>query len=59
MKDIISRVLDQVLESPLPTELQPPVRFDLPVNLFDFDAFGEFDMLGETDWTMAPWARIT
>jgi hypothetical protein len=59
MKDIVSRVLDQVLEAPSQTEPRPPAGFDLPVDLFDFDAFGEFDMLGETDWTMAPWVGIT
>lgn len=58
MKDIVSRVLDQVLEAPSRTEPQPPAGFDLQVDLFDFDAFGEFDMLGETDWTMAPWVGI-
>jgi hypothetical protein len=58
MKDIISRVLDQVLEGPSQTEPQSSTGFDLPVDLFDFDAFGEFDMLGETDWTMGPWVGI-
>jgi len=25
------------------------------MDVFDFDAFGDFDILGETDWMKAPW----
>jgi hypothetical protein len=64
MRDIISRVLDQVLEEPVRTEQvglgsgEGEVGFDMSTDLFDFDAFGEFDVLGEVDWMKAPWAGM-
>lgn len=59
MREIISRVLDQILEGPSQTQSQPAFNFDLPMDVFDFDAFGDFDILGETDWTKAPWLGVT
>ncbi len=55
MRQIISRVLDQALEGPSQTQSQPAFDFDLPLDVFYFDAFGDFDILGDTDWMKAPW----
>jgi hypothetical protein len=59
MREIISRVLDQILEGPSQTQSQPAFNWDLPMDVFDFDAFGDFDILGETDWMKAPWIGTT
>lgn len=49
-------MLDQILEG----ASQPALSFDLPMdNVLDFDAFGDFDFLGETDWMKAPWLGVT
>ena len=58
MREIISRVLDQILEGPSQTQSQHAVNFDLPMDAFDFDAFGDFDLLGEADWMKAPWLGV-
>jgi hypothetical protein len=61
MRAIISRVLDQILEGPseqTQAQMQQATPgFDLPMmdNVFDFEAFGDFDFLGETDWMKVPW----
>jgi hypothetical protein len=55
MREIIGRVLDQILEGPSRTQSQPAFNFDLPMDVFDFDAFGDSDILGEMDWMKAPW----
>lgn len=67
MKEIIGKVLDQILEGPS-AQTQPQPVFNatsdcsgLPMDWFDFDAFanGDWDMFAEADWMKTPWLAAT
>jgi hypothetical protein len=59
MREITSRVLDQILEGPSQNQSQLAFNWDVPMDVLDFDAFGDLDALCETDWMKAPWLGIT
>lgn len=55
IRDIIGRVLDQVLDSPPASQANPSgsqtaFDFELPLDFVEFDDFTNFDLLDTFDW---------
>jgi len=59
IRDIIRKVLDQVLDSPSPGMPEEVVawefRSEIDFNLREFDDYINFDLLDTFDWVNEPW----
>jgi len=59
IRDIIRKVLDQVLDSPFPDRPEEVAGWDagseIDFNLSDFDDYVNFDLLDTFDWVNKPW----